>query len=486
MNRQSIRVVERGARVAALTVFTLGASCLQPTIEAGSQPKPAPAVNPTPEAVCGFNDAADPSRALLATVSGKELRFVRADRTQVVVHSFGAQGEVDPESVAVDSVVARNGRIAAAATYYGRAGEVYAEVVLLDEHGQRLWLDLKPGAWRAALFLNEQGILAVAYGDRGGALVLPDRVLRFEERAPLAEVSADGHVPLENQNSEHPREWGWLEVATGRLTPSFQTDPTVRHIHGWSEGWLIHLARSADVPVLVMERPGTARVIPLAADAGAPFPLLQDAASGRVLFAGPGLERNQLQVINTGDATVSKGAVVAPSGYTWSGFLEIDEDGSLIGVFHRGDEDRLFRSMDLGASWEPLGGEPLKAAGDEWLRPWKVEVTRTHGTLLVSSHYAVYGFMFRPDLVRAQAQPVERALDGSPWFFASKHAAGGPDSFLSGDGQCVLRFERKPDSENSSPMVASEGRVSAVEVVTGQSVEVLEVDQGAPVVLWIL
>jgi hypothetical protein len=322
-----------------------------------SVPVDPPAKPPAPQSIsCGLGDSKDPTRVVLAWAHGADLTFTRADGSSFVAHTFPLAASADPAAAPVVQLAARGDFVAATATSYAE-GAMVSEAVLLDRSGKVLWSETRSDEAFTALYLGEEGALAVGVSSPTGSTIVvgpAGKIGEFAEQSPLSAPTKGGRVAVQHNFSVYASPtYGWLDPASG-VVGSFAY-PTDQSYPMAVEG-------------------GIAYVIPDVNQGGSIFVTEGDTVSGFELKAeGVSLgapARHGFQVLQSqwGDPGSAKwraqpGAQPAPitlPGLTVFGAMYYEgmragDMGELLAPMRDTHLGGLYRSVDLGATWEIVG-----------------------------------------------------------------------------------------------------------------------------------
>ena len=323
-------------------------------------PAPAPTVPVTPPAPqsisCGLGDSKDPTRVVLAWTSGADLQLTRADGSSFVAHTFPTTGSADPAAAPVVQLAARGDFVAAIATANSE-GTMVSEAVLLDHSGEVLWSEVRSDEAFNRIYLGDDGALAVGVGSNLGSTIVVGpggKIGEFAEELPLSAPTKGGRVAVQHNFSVYaPATYGWLDPASGNVG-SF--------------------AYAADQTYPMAVEGGIAYVIPDVKQGGSIFVTEGDTVSGFELGAenaslGAAASHGFLVIQSQwGDPGSAKwraqpGAQPAPitlPGLTAFGQMYYEgmragDLGELLTPMRDKHLGGLYRSVDLGATWQIVG-----------------------------------------------------------------------------------------------------------------------------------
>lgn len=333
-------------------------SAPEPMPSSGPAPTPTtPVAKPPAKSIsCGLGDSSDPARVVLAWVRGTDLVFTRADGSSFVAHAFPSVASSDPGSGPWIQLVARGEFVAAIATSYSESALV-SEALLLDSNGKVLWSEVRSDEGFNALYLGDGGALAVGVGSSTGSTIVVGpggKLGEFGDESPISAPTKGGRVAVQHNFSVYaPPTYGWLDPKSGEISSfAYLTDqsyPTA--IEG-----------------------GVAYVVPDLAQGGSIFVSEGDSVTGFELkaeYASLGVPaRNGFVVIQSqwGDPggpmwRAQPGSQPTPitlPGLTVFGAmyyegLRAGDLGELLAPMRDEHLGGLYRSVDLGATWELLG-----------------------------------------------------------------------------------------------------------------------------------
>jgi hypothetical protein len=314
---------------------------------AGCNQRPLGPVQASSELLCQF-DSAKSKRAVLASAAGNRLELIRADGSRTSVWTFGPN---DAMNVFNQTVTAHGGFIAAAASWV--TGDVWTQdLVLLAPDERVLWHGSSSGTVTPQLFLDASGWLAVALGN-DGFLVSPEGQARqLSGLAPLAAPTDDGSVVVRGPSQgEMPGPIGWLRGNGNALEPLQQTpgDP-------WTTPLMIagRATYVAQGPLLVSEKPGDARTLPLPGVDPMQSGIIDSTDSGWVLI---GDWRTPLYLANVRTLESHPVGMSTPDGFRpFTGALygpRLDSDGALLFSLRDDYAGALYR---FDSDWHRIGG----------------------------------------------------------------------------------------------------------------------------------
>lgn len=297
------------------------------------------------EALCQF-DAAKSKRAVLASAGQNKLELIRADGSRTSVWTFGP---ANADNVFNQTVTAHGGFVAAAATWVD--GQTWnQDLVLLGPDENVRWHGSYTGTVTPQLFLNGNGWLAVALGNDGFVVNPQGQPRSLTGLQPLAAPTDDGNVIVRGPSqNEMPGPIGWLSGDS--LQPLAQTpgDP-------WTTPLMVagRATYVAQGPLLVSEKPGDARTLPLPGLDVTTSGIIDSTDSGWVLI---GDWRTPLYVANVRTLESRPIGMSTPDGFRpFMGALygpRLDSDGALLFSLRDDYAGALYR---YDSSWQRIGG----------------------------------------------------------------------------------------------------------------------------------
>ncbi len=392
---------------------------------------PTPGSTPTARPSCLSGNAAGP---VLSWVRGSTVVDAHADGSLVAAHEFGGTTEVD-------TLGGRDGfLLASARSAQGR------EAVLFDSSGVTRWsaaVDADP-----APRLGAEG-----WTIAGSAAFGPDGQRYALHGVPLAEAGAGGWVPtllqpLQVVALEHP--------ADGTLTPFDEAPASTPVDLRWSGARVVFVAAGSPSAQLAFAAPGSPED-QLALGSGFESARLVSTAGRFVLVEGDtpaNLARADLE-----SGVLDFVASVFPDG--WSPLepaagaepLALDTDGALLRAFGTDEASALFRSPDLGHTWQQVGDSvPLHDA--------KRVMSAQH----LGSAWVVAAYDFDGNLTTlVQAELVDGARTDVLQAGAIGFGAPLRTPSLDPRGQCAVYW--KPDADQAAAAKNAELRVRGTDGV---------------------
>lgn len=413
-----------------------------------------PPRGPTP---CAFDNPADLAAVVLAVSAGPMLRFVRADGTSFVAHTFGAGRSFEPASVFVRQLVVRGSYLAAATWSHDSR---WSEVALFHRSGRLLWSTTRDfeqapsGGARnvfSTLTLNAQGTLAFGNytGSGDGIVVRPDGSTSSLPRLmPLGEASSAGMLPAQSTDGT----WsGWVDLATSaRRSLSFRRtqDFTAPTEHA---GRLIYQGVRDSVPVVVSASPSEAQIVALPGEAVGRLGMMFIDRRGRMIFGAPYTTpaRRAIWRVDFSRGEVTQLRLQLPSSQRLFAAGEqqlsvnFDDEGAPLLGLRDAYVGGLFRSEDFGLNWTRLGAPTrnvLGVVGSGREGTWLIQGTQNPATdSFVRPHEEWPGLPAGAETpVAPDAVQFVRPSDGAQGLLTTDRTS---QIVLGGDGRCALVWE---------------------------------------------
>lgn len=339
------------------------------------------------DGVCRFDPHAAVDGAVLAFTVGHDLRFVFADGSTRTVYTFASLlPSPDTSFIARVDDVKADRVIADGSTYESPTGQpatFASELVLLDRQGNVIWHATADGFGTAQL--GSDGTLGLwDHRSQATLVVAPDGTTRAiaGKWSPVA-PAPDGSILVQDPPPGGDGRLGWLRP--GRQSVEMLAIEPTGSVE-WVADRLIYVGKKDGQEVLVSATPETSGVVALPGDSG-----------GGLSIAGVGSEWIELQRSQASASTVDRvdvrtGAVdelqpQRPPGMrafdAGSAFPQLADDGSLLAGFRNDSVGYLYRSTDLGASWQPVGFSVARVQGLDVM-------TSSRGTFVAQAVQSVY------------------------------------------------------------------------------------------------
>jgi hypothetical protein len=328
----------------------------EPTRSAAPAPTTPPVKPSTTSISCGIGDSKDPTRVVLAWARGADLVFSRADGSSFVAHTFPAVASADPAATPSIQLAARGDFVAAIATSYADSVLV-SEAVLLDRSGKVRWSETRSDAGFNALYLGDGGALALGYSVNQGSTVVvgpAGKIAEVENEWPVSAPTKDGRVAVQHNFSVYaPPTYGWLDPASGKIGSfAYATDQAyplavdggiAYVIPGMDQGGSTVVTEGDGVTSFDLDAEGASLGVP----ARHGFVVIQSQ------WGEPGSPKWRSQ---TGSQPA---AITLPSltvfGAMYYEGLRAGDLGELLAPLRDEHTGGLYRSTDLGATWDRVG-----------------------------------------------------------------------------------------------------------------------------------
>jgi hypothetical protein len=445
---------------------TLGDLAAGPPVPGTSSPSS----NTEGRSLCAFDTPPASASAVLAVAAGNNVVFIRSDGSQR--HVVDLQGT---PGLGWAAVLANADHVLVAASYE-TLPPTGTQQILLDTSGAITWQRAEPnGALETELTgvtLSPRGLVAEqVQKDDASSHIVSDGVVRigldgtpqfFAGLHTLARANADGTMPVGaiTSTSEESMTLGWLH-ADGSL-------------HRVSGTWTAASRYAFDgVRFVYLDAEGTHVVVETEADRH-PIALPGARPAGeRVAVAGHwALLGDDLRVdLDTEHVESIAGP---PSGLRRmvGAQRSLEEDGSVLDALRDDDFGGVFRSADLGKTWQRIGGTTRLAS--------ELHTVGVNGTYVVGAGMTFGGEQDWPE--PPPGRPADLVGDGieivrpPTRLRILKQTWQGP-VVVSSDGLCVAYLDHPADRSNATTL-----RVWNLE--TDQTTEVLT-SEGPIEVTWI-
>ena len=332
----------------------------EPAQSAAPAPTPTttPPVKPptTTSISCGLGDSKDPTGVVLAWTRGADLLFTRADGSSFVAHTFPTTESADPAAAPMIQLTARGEFVAAIATAYSE-GTLSSEAVLLDRSGKLLWSEARSNESFNVLYLGDDGALAVGVGSNAGTTIVVGpggKIGEFADESPVSAPTKSGKIAVQqNLGVYSAPTYSWLDPASGKVAPfAYLTDQSYPIA---VEGGVAYVTPDLDQggSIFVSEGDGVtgfelkAEYASLGAPARHGFVVIQSQ------WGDPGSPKWRAQPGSQPAPITLPGLTVFGAMY-YEG-LRAGDLGELLAPMRDEHLGGLYRSMDLGASWELVG-----------------------------------------------------------------------------------------------------------------------------------
>jgi hypothetical protein len=337
-----------------LFVTLVVAACNQ----GGLGPSPSSSSSPA-ETLCRFDMPKDPARAVLATFDGDSLQLFHADGSHTAPYVFGTAGAAN---VFNQTLVAKNGRVAATASWVDNPngqGDWHEELVLVDGNGQVRWKHDEINAGSPQLFLAANGALAVVLNTDGLVVDASGNEHVLPQMAPIGEPIDDaGTVAARGPwQGDTPGPVGWAKPGATSLAPLGLALADAAATPLMVAGRLVYLALDGHgQPVLVSERPGDVKTVPLGGVDPTMSAITNQTATGWLLV-GPW--RAPEYRVNVKTLEAEPVGLQMPDGLRpFLGSIQgptLDDDGAILWSLRDDYSGALYRSTD-GVKWSRIGG----------------------------------------------------------------------------------------------------------------------------------
>lgn len=352
------------------------------TVEGGGPEKEPPGGTPDKPpagaAACDFQAPVDPDASVLAWIRGRDVVILRGDGSTFVPFTFD-KGVDKPWMWG--QLAARDGFVAATLTAYGDDGNTVAETVLLSAKGAVLWKSDGAVGGYGNQFLGEKGTLALSSWAPDGAtafVVWPDgNVAEVPGVIPIGGPTAKGRFPALLTPDSYLQEYGWS--APGAEAAPLEYGVYYGGAPVESGGVLYYLGMTDEESgslALVAESEAATGALPLSADAAylgnvaAPFAMVRD----DYVWSSPQILANPLA--GTAKSVAPPGDLYA-FGMAYYNGATVDDEGSVL-LFARGaSAGGLYRTKDLGASWQRVGKSLSQV--------WDAQIAARGGTFVVAA-----------------------------------------------------------------------------------------------------
>ena len=329
-------------------------------------------------AACDFEAPVDPNASVLAWIRGRDVVILRGDGNSFVPFTFD-KGLDKPWMWG--QLAAQDGFVAATLTAYGDDGNTVAETVLLSAKGAVLWKSDGAALGYGNQFLGEKGTLAISsWGPDGasGYVVWPDgNVAEVPGVIPIGGPTAAGRFPALLTPDSYIQEYGWS--APGVESVPFEYGVYYGGAPVESGGVLYYLGMTDEASgslALVAESEDATGALPLSAETAylgnvaAPFALVRD----DYIWNAPQSLANPLA--GTAKSVAPPGDLSA-FGMAYYNGATVDDEGSVL-LFARGaSAGGLYRTKDLGASWQRVGKSLSHV--------WDAQIAARGGTFVVAA-----------------------------------------------------------------------------------------------------
>jgi hypothetical protein len=433
-----------------LTVALTVAACNQ----GGLGPQPASSSSPA-EMLCQFDAPKDPSRVVLATFDADTLQLFHADASHTAAYVFGSAGAAN---VFNQMLATRSGRVAAAASWVDNPngqGDWHQELVLVDASGDVRWKHESIATGSPQLFLAANGALAVVLGTDGLVVDASGNEHALPQLMPIGEPIDDGGTVAAQGpwQGDTPGPLGWVKAGESTLTPLGLTPAQPAATPMLVAGRLIYLALDGSgAPVLVSERPGDVKTVPLPGVDVTTNAVTSQTATGWVIVGQWRAPQYRVNVKTLEAEPVGLHIPVGlrPFASSIQG-MTLDGDGALLWALRDDYSGALYRSANPdGTSWSRLGGTVTNVLD--------IDVLAHGGTYLIDGTTARYAQetwspappadkpdydgdsvqVARPQSSLARALPMDQK-----WVEVT-------DLQLTGDGLCLAYWDTAQDGSSTA------------------------------------
>jgi hypothetical protein len=316
------------------------------TVETGSTGASPVSPPDTTVSHCGLGTG---NGAVLALVRGADLLFVRDDGSSFVAATFPTKGGTGVPSI---QIAAGGGFVAAIGFTWGGEG-AHGNAFLLDGAGHVLYAEGDTKGGPDTVFVSALG--DAVFGDSSSGktvLVHTDGSYESAIGIPMGPPNAEGRFPAAIEEGSGPYAYGWAGAGKPFVPIRFGATGSSPMVAG---NQLVYVGLDQGKTVLVRETSGGAVTFPFSeAEAG----VAAGASDGWALVqGGVGGSTSWTSAPGSGATRVSALAGQEPFGF--SGFRGGMSLGGAPGetLFIGRDSSRggLFRSVDAGATWKPVG-----------------------------------------------------------------------------------------------------------------------------------
>lgn len=324
----------------------------------GTVPVPTtPPTTPSTKSIsCGIGDSKDPTRVVLAWVRGADLVFTRADGSSFVAHTFPAVAAADPAAAPSIQLAARGDFVAAIATSYADSTLV-SEALLLDRSGKVRWSETRSDAAFNVLYLGDGGALAVGLGSNPGSTIVVGpggKIAEAQEETPVSAPTKAGRVAVQHNSSVYaPPTYGWLDPASGAVGSfAYATDQAYPVA---VEGGVTYVIPDLDQggSIVVSEGDGVTGFELKTENASLGVPARHGFVVIQSQWGEPGSPRWRAQSGAQPAPITLPGLTVFGAMY-YEG-LRSGDLGELLSPLRDEHTGGLYRSVDLGATWNLVG-----------------------------------------------------------------------------------------------------------------------------------
>ena len=328
----------------------------EPTGDTVPVPTTAPTTPPATSISCGLGDSKDPARVVLAWARGADLVFARADGASLVAHTFPFVASADPTAGLSIQLAARGDFVAAIATSYADDALV-SEAVLLDRTGKVRWSETRSDAGFNALYLGDGGALALGLAlNQGSTIVVgpAGKIAEVESESPLSAPTKEGRVAVQHNFSVYaPPTYGWLDPASGKIGSfAYATDQSYPLA---IEGGVAYVTPDLDQGGVIVVNEGygvtgfklDAEYASLGMPARHGFVVIESQSTK----AGSAKWRAQS---GSQPAAITLPSLTVFGEMSYEG-MRAGDLGELLAPLRDAQRGGLYRSVDLGATWDLVG-----------------------------------------------------------------------------------------------------------------------------------